>query len=110
MAESQLIIREHALIKKLMYCYYKLVEVIIMKKIIVALLVLSVALIGISFVAASSGVNSLHSHSDDGTLCVSASNDYNPLNITKDPFNPWGPHRPLNPGPTNPFNPNNQMQ
>ena len=79
-----------------------------MKKILTVLLaaIMSVSL----FVAASSGVNGLHVHSDDGTSCVSASNDYNPLNITKDPYNPWGPYRPLNPGPTNPFNPNNQMQ
>ena len=58
-----------------------------MKRIIVALLVLSVALVGMSFVAASSDVDNVHNYADNGH------------GLNSEPgFGPWLPH-------DNPFGP-----
>lgn len=70
-----------------------------MKKVIVALLVLSVALVGMSFIAASSDVDGGNNH-DGG----------NKIDFHNDDVNPFEPHFPgpgLNPktGPNDPFHP-----
>ena len=62
-----LLIRNHALINNYCIICFKInLEVKILKKIIVALLVLSVALIGIGFVAAASDVDNVHGYGDNG--------------------------------------------
>ncbi|WP_407432270.1 hypothetical protein [Methanobrevibacter sp.] len=87
-----------------------------MKKIIFALLVLSVALIGMSFVSASSDVDDVNVDSDYENLGDSASNNINKHWDFPDPYDPanfhrilpnviWGPHGPIDicpPSGTNP--------
>ena len=71
-----------------------------MKKIIIALLVLSVALIGMSFVAASSDVGGVNNHADGGNG-IDFHNDVNPF----EPHFPSGPTLNPEPNPHDPFHP-----
>ena len=77
-----------------------------MKKIIFALLVLSVALIGMSFVSASSDVDGVNVDSGYGNLGDSASNNVNKHWDFPDPYDPsfihkiipnWGLNGPIDP-------------